>query len=75
MDIIKESPEIIGQLRANSIQLHQVIGAATEATKFKLIGADISPLKHIAYEHEDRNVAEGKLNSLVQKVISQSYTV
>jgi len=41
---------------------------ATEGLKFVVIGDEISPLKHIGFEHEDKAVVEQVLNDFVSEV-------
>jgi hypothetical protein len=69
--IIQERPEIIEQLRTNCIFLHQLIQAAIRDTGFNLMGVDIAPVKHIGYVHDDIEVVDGKLDSLVSEVSKQ----
>nr|CAD2184726.1 unnamed protein product [Meloidogyne enterolobii] len=68
INIIQEKPNLPKILRQKSIALHKLILNATEGLKFVVIGDEISPLKHIGFEHEDKAVIEQVLNDFVSEL-------
>uniref|UniRef100_A0A915LIP1 Uncharacterized protein n=1 Tax=Meloidogyne javanica TaxID=6303 RepID=A0A915LIP1_MELJA len=68
INIIQEKPNLPKILRQKSFALHKLILTATEGLKFVVIGDEISPLKHIGFEHEDKAVVEQVLNDFVSEL-------
>nr|CAD2180508.1 unnamed protein product [Meloidogyne enterolobii] len=68
INIIQEKANLPKILRQKSIALHKLILNATEGLKFVVIGDEISPLKHIGFEHEDKAVVEQVLNDFVSEL-------
>ncbi|CAK5088101.1 unnamed protein product [Meloidogyne enterolobii] len=68
INIIQEKENLPKILRQKSIALHKLIFNATDGLKFVVIGDEISPLKHIGFEHEDKDVVEQVLNDFVSEL-------
>uniref|UniRef100_A0A1I8BGD5 Uncharacterized protein n=1 Tax=Meloidogyne hapla TaxID=6305 RepID=A0A1I8BGD5_MELHA len=68
INIIQEQPDIPQILRQKSIALHRLILSATDGLRFVVIGDEISPLKHIGFEHEDKALVEQVLDDFVSEL-------
>ncbi|VDM29531.1 unnamed protein product [Toxocara canis] len=66
--IMDAEPERFLRLRANCKVLHVGLLEAFKGTKFEVNGSEFSPIQHVYYRDDDREVMEKKLNELVDQV-------
>lgn len=70
--IMKNEPERLKRLQENAIKLHAGLKEAFRNTKFEVIGADVSPMKHVTYRSEDKDEAGKNLDRLVEGLFEKS---
>ncbi|KHN85741.1 Serine palmitoyltransferase 1 [Toxocara canis] len=66
--IMDAEPERFRRLRANCKVLHVGLLEAFKGTKFEVNCSEFSPIQHVYYRDDDREVMEKKLNELVDQV-------
>lgn len=66
--IMNDEPERFKRLETNSNLLHAGLKKACKDTNFDIQGIELSPLKHIIYTHDNKQLVEEKLNALVDEV-------
>ncbi|KHN79213.1 Serine palmitoyltransferase 1 [Toxocara canis] len=65
-------PERFLRLRANCKVLHVGLLETFKGTKFEVNGSEFSPIQHVYYRDDDREVMEKKLNELVDQMFEKS---
>ena len=66
--MIDEEPGRLERLQRFAKEAHEKLDKALQNTKFAVRAAEVSPMKHIVCEDEDRGSGESKLDSLVNTV-------
>ncbi|CAJ0957863.1 unnamed protein product, partial [Mesorhabditis belari] len=65
--IIDEQPERVNRVRENATKVHKALEKIFSGTLFALVGAEISPLKHLQWKGK-KEQAEEVLDQLVDKL-------
>lgn len=65
---MNDEPDRFKRLKKNSNFIHSGLKKLLKDTNFIIQGIEISPLKHILYEHENKQFVEEKLDALVEEV-------
>ncbi|PAV87700.1 hypothetical protein WR25_03739 [Diploscapter pachys] len=69
--MIDEEPGRLERLQRLAREAHEKLDKALQGTKFVVRAAEVSPMKHIVCEDEDRGSGESKLDSLVNTLFEK----